>query len=296
MLYALSEIDSFLALSIAVKSITYLTSLLAAGSVIALVTLRNLENDARQYVRRIAMISAVAALVFSVMRVPIRSAFLMGGTLEGAVDFALIQMVVDGPLGQSLALRLFGLVLIATLLLPLSWIRSLPVLGAALVCVSFVLRGHALEEPRFVLGSLITIHLLAISFWIGGLLPLLKLTRDSSTIDQAGALTHEFGQKAIGVVVFLAAAGVMSLGVFGVLSLASLESAYVRLFSIKLMLFLSVLVLAALHKLRFTPAIKARNVLALNHLHRSMQLECLLIIFIFVATAVITTVSSPEIA
>ena len=67
---------------------------------------RDLTGDGRAALRRIAVIAALGAAVLSILRVPVRASFLMGGTLDGAVDpmpslfFRFPGGVKDGPSGH----------------------------------------------------------------------------------------------------------------------------------------------------------------------------------------------------
>ena len=293
MLPAGLDVDGITAVSILVKAGAYLASLAAAGSALALLGLSRLDHDTVRAVRRLAVAGAVAAALLSALRIPIRASYLMGGSFSGAVDPAILGMVADSPLGTSLWVRLAGLALICLLVVNRPATRRAAGLGAVLVCVSFALRGHALEEPRLVLAALVTFHLMGLAFWIGVFMPLHRLTRaDAETV---GALAGEFGRKAVRVVAALVAAGAALLVLLTGDPIAALATPYGQLLAVKLCLFAPLLGLAALNKLRLTPALLAGDARARLDLRRSIRMEVMVVLAILVTTATLTTVASPEV-
>ena len=164
-------------------------------------------------------------------------------------------------------------------------------LGAALVCASFALRGHTLEEPRLVLGALVTFHLLGLAFWVGVFAPLHRQAgRDTKA---AGALAAEFSAWAIRIVPALFAAGVALFVILTADPLAALGTPYGQLLAVKLLLFTPLLGLAAYNKLRLTPALMAGAAGAGARLRRSIRLEALAVLAILATTATLTTVAAP---
>lgn len=284
--------DGFSILSAAVKSLVYVSCLAAAGSAAVLVGLRRLDGEASRAVRGLALAGAAAAGAASLLRVPLQAGFLAGGTWAGAADPVLIGVVLGGPLGDSLAVRFAGLALVALLVVDRTAARAAACLGAVAVCASFAFRGHALGEPRFVLGSLLTVHLLAVAFWIGALAPLLRSIRTADP-RQTGALAHEFGQKALAVVAGLAAAGAALLVLLAGDPLGALATPYGRLFALKLAVFAALLGIAARNKLRLTPALRAGDPAAGIRLRRAIRAEIAAVAAILVTTAVLTQESLP---
>jgi putative copper resistance protein D len=191
-LSALASADLVIWISICVKALVYATTLIAAGSVLTLQTLRSLPAREVQSLKWLAVGCAVMAAVLSLVRLPLRASFLMGGTWQGAIEPMMLAMVWDSPLGTSIGLRLIGLGLILLIMVPRRAGRSLAALGACIVALSFVLRGHALEDPRLILGALITLHILGVAFWIGGFVPLYRIAGKAGAPD-AGTVAHDFG-------------------------------------------------------------------------------------------------------
>lgn len=292
MLAALATADMHTWVSILVKALTYAATLVAAGSVLVHLSLRALDAEMRRSLARLTALSAVSAAFLTAVRLPLRASFLMGGSLDGAVDTMLLGVVAESPLGNSVMLRLAGLALLLAVLVPGRGGRWTAVTGAVLVAASFAFRGHALQEPRLLLGALITLHILGLAFWIGAFAPLTRAAA-ARTADIAGPLSHEFGTKAVWVVAALAAAGALTLVLFGAANPDALNTSYGQAFAIKLVLFVGVLSLAAVHKLRLTPALLAGVPGAAARLQRSIRIEAALIAAILLTTAAATTVSAP---
>lgn len=279
--------------TVAVKAFAYLASLMSAGSALALASLSTLDGDTRRMVRRLGLAGAVLAGVASAALVPLGAAYLAGGTWAGATDPTLTGMVLEGPSGNSLAVHLAGLALVAGFFIAAKAPRFVAFAGAAIVCASFAFRGHALSEPRVLLAALVTAHLLGLAFWIGALAPLHRMAGRADPV-RAGAAADEFGRRALWVVLSLAIAGGVLLVLLTGNPLAALASPYGRLFAVKLALFALLLGLAAVNKLRLTPALLAGDAGAAARLRRSIGLEFAAVSAILVTTAVLTTIASPD--
>ena len=288
MFATLSSIDAAIWLSILVKAVAYATTVLAIGSVLILCLLRGLSADGQKMLRRIAVASAIAAAFFTALRLPLQASFLMGGTFEGALDPMILSLVVEGPLGSSVAVRLAGLALI----LPVIWRPHFAILGALLAAISFALRGHVLGGPHLILGAFLCLHILALSFWVGAFAPLARSARVDPPA-QAGALAQEFGVLALWAVAGLGVAGMGLLVLLGATTPDLLSTDYGQFIAVKLALFTGLLGLAALNKLDLTPALLDAKPGAGQSLRRSIGLETALVAGILLTTATLTTVSSP---
>jgi putative copper resistance protein D len=293
MFSALTSADPVTWISIGVKALVYATTLLAAGSVLTLLTLRSLPAREVRSLKWLAVFCAVVAAVMSLARLPLRASFLMGGTWQGATEPMMLAMVWDSPLGNSVAIRLIGLGLILLIVVPGRAGRGLAGLGAIMVAVSFVFRGHALEDPRLLLGPLITLHILGLAFWIGGLAPLYR-SAGGANAQNTAAIAHEFGRNAVWVVGVLTIVGALTLWILTGNIFAALVTPYGQFFAMKLALFAAVMGFAALNKLRLTPALLRGESGAALKLRQSVRLEVVLIGAILLVTAATTTLSAPE--
>ncbi|MCC1492816.1 copper resistance D family protein [Cognatishimia sp. F0-27] len=292
MLAALTSADAVTWLSISVKAFAYAATLSAVGSVLVLVALRDLSEGGRSALRWTAVFSALAAGLFTALRLPVRASFLMGGTWDGATDPMILGMVADSPLGNSAVLRLVGLALILAVLWRARAGLALALTGACIASASFALRGHALGEPQLILGALITIHILCLAFWVGAFAPLARAARRDPPA-RAGALAHEFGRRALWAVGLLVLAGGITLALLGAATPSALTSPYGQVFVIKLMLFAGLLSLAAVNKLKLTPALLDAAPGAGTRLRRSIGVEAGLVAGILVTTAALTTLFAP---
>ncbi|MGB5863143.1 MAG: CopD family protein [Sulfitobacter sp.] len=292
MLSAIAAIDALTWISICVKALVYATSLTAAGSVLCITFLRALPASEVVVLKRFAVGLALAAAVLSLVRIPLRASFLMGGTWQGGTDPMILTMVAQSPLGTSVAVRLIGLALILMLFIPIRWNRLIAGIGVIFVAVSFVLRGHALEEPRLLLGALITVHLLGLAFWIGAFVPLYRAAGIGHGQD-AAQLAHEFGRKAIYVVAILTIAGGITLWLLIGNPIAAAFTSYGQFFLLKLTMFLAIISLAAWNKMQLTPALLRGDVDACNRLRKSIRWEVGFVFLVLFTTATLTVISAP---
>ena len=279
--------------TVAAKAFAYLASLSSAGSALALACLSALDSETRRMVRRLGLASAVLAGVASAALIPLGAAYLAGGSWAGATDPTLTGMVMESPAGDSLAVLLAGLAVIAGFFIAGKAPRFIAIAGAAIVCASFAFRGHVLAEPRVLLGALVTAHLLGLAFWIGAFAPLHRMAGHTGPM-RAGAATAEFGRRALWVVLALAMAGGVLLVLLTGNPLDALVTSYGRLLAVKLTLFALLLGLAAFNKLRFTPALLAGDTGAAVRLRRSIGFEFTAVLAILVTTATLTTIASPD--
>ena len=279
--------------TVAFKALVYLASLTAAGSALVLGILTKLDHDTRRMIRRLGLGCAIAAGLASAALIPVGAIYLAGGSWAGAVDPVLTGIVATSPVGESLAVRVAGLAVVAVLFISGRASGPAAVAGAGVVCASFAFRGHVLAEPRVILGVLVTAHLLGLAFWIGAFAPLHRLAGHADPV-RAGTAAAEFGRRALWVVPVLAVAGVALLVLLVGNPLDAVETTWGRLLAVKLAVFVLLLCLAAFNRLRLTPALLAGDAGARVRLRRSIGLEFAAVLVILAVTAVLTTVASPD--
>jgi putative copper resistance protein D len=151
--------------------------------------------------------------------------------------------------------------------------------------------GHSLGDPRWLLASLLTLHLLAAAFWIGALLPL----RHAVGQPEGARLLHRFGNVASLTVALLVVVGL----IFAWLMTGSfsnlLLTAYGWTLLAKLGVVSGLMALAALNKWRFVPALASGTPVAVCHLRRSIQIEAIAVLLILMATATLTSITTPPV-
>ena len=163
--------------------------------------------------------------------------------------------------------------------------------GSLAVAVSFAQVGHTLGEPRSALAILLVLHLLTAAFWVGALAPL----RRAALSPEGADVLHHFGKIAAFGVGVLALAGVGLAYLLSGSVAAMIGTAYGLGLLIKVGIVAALLGLAALNKLRLVPALRADRPGAAQALRRSISWEMLAVVLILLATATITSVTTPPV-
>lgn len=270
------------------KLLIYISSLLAVGLMVFRLALPIGDAGLERSLLWVAATAAIIAVLASALRVMVQAGRLMGD-VAFMTDWQIIAISLEGPLGTSTYVRMAGLALLLLAILVLRVRVPATVLGAVLVTGSFALTGHATRDPQWLLAVLITVHLLAVSFWIGALLPLYRLASSTQGPSNGAAIAHRFGVQASFVVPVLMAVGV----VFAWLLLggpaALFGTAYGQMLLIKLAIVAVVLGVAALNKLRLVPDLAVGKEHAAASLRTALRWEALVFLAIFSVTAILTT-------
>ena len=287
----LAPIDGWAIAAIIAKAVGYGAALLAMGGPLFVLVFRSSSNDVRQLARKIAVIAALIGLAVLALRFGIRAARISGMGLSGAVDPMMLGFVWDSPLGAAAIWRGAGELLVVALLIRGIVGLSAGLIGALLIAVSYTFVGHSLGDPRWLLASLLTLHLLAAAFWIGALLPL----RHAVGQPEGARLLHRFGNVASLTVALLVVVGL----IFAWLMTGSfsnlLSTAYGKTLLAKLGVVSGLMALAALNKWRFVPALASGTPAAVPHLRRSIQIEAIAVLLILMATATLTSITTPPV-
>ena len=287
----LAPIDGWAIAAIIAKAVGYGAALLAMGGPLFVLVFRSSSNDVRQLAWKVAVIAALIGLAVLALRFGIRAARISGMGLSGAVDPMMLGFVWDSPLGAAAIWRGAGELLVVALLIRGIVGLSAGLIGALLIAVSYTFVGHSLGDPRWLLASLLTLHLLAAAFWIGALLPL----RHAVGQPEGARLLHRFGNVASLTVALLVVVGL----IFAWLMTGSfsnlLSTAYGKTLLAKLGVVSGLMALAALNKWRFVPALASGTPTAVPHLRRSIQIEAIAVLLILMATATLTSITTPPV-
>lgn len=280
--------------AVLVKALLYATCLTAGGGVLFLAAFgRQLNEPERRFVIQFTRSVAVVALYVTIARVAILSAML-GDDFASLWDWSLIQIVLDSSDGRAAAVRVVGLIGISMFSFGTGASQAIAVASVLLVAGSFAVTGHAGSVgPGYLPQLLVGAHVLAVSFWIGALVPLFKIASNPE-FSRIGAILRRFGSIAVFIVPGLIVAGLVLLW----LLLGSLEaiftSEYGQLVLLKLSFVAGLLTLAAINKLRLTPGVTAGNRAAAARLRWAIAGEMILATAIFLVTAIFTTAVGPH--
>ena len=291
----LAPIDGWVLAAILAKAVGYAVALLAMGGPLFLaVFAREAERGGdglTRFVRRITAAAALALLAVLALRFGIRAARISGMGLGGMVDPVMLGFVWDSPLGSAAVWRGIGAALVLAILVPTRLALVPAIVGAVLIAGSYAQVGHSLGEPRWLLATLLGIHLLAVAYWVGALPPL----RRSATGTHGAALLHRFGTIATGVVGLLVAVGVTFAWWLLGSATALFGTAYGWVLLFKIAGVAVLLGFAARNKLRWVPALAAGERGAATALRRSIAWEGAAVAVILLATATLTSVTTPPV-
>jgi len=277
-------------LLIALRALTYVGSIAAAGGVLFAVGFPRAAAAIRSDVERQIVIGCCMLLVVEPLRYVAFQLSIAGGDWSLAFGPDLRWMGMQTPMGQAAVTRLLAAVALLTF-----GLRSagMGMIASLAMMASFVLEGHtASSEARTVLGtSALLIHVTAVHWWLGALYPLLILTHGTEPASLT-AVVETFGRRAIWIVSGLLAGGVL---VFAVLTGAqlNLESAYQQRFLLKIAFVAGLLAIAAWNKLRLTPLLSRDHETGRARLRASIKVEMLVALSVLVTTAWAIN-SSPE--
>ena len=293
----LGDLDAWTLSLIFVSAGFYASALVAAGSVPLKLLFRDMPACGQSVLARQLVIAAWLGISLVLLQWPLQAAFLGGGTVASAFDPFLLAVIFESAQGNRILLAVSGLVLLHAALLERGRIGFaapvLGLLGAVMVLLAFVQVGHTRDEPRWLLAGLLLLHLAAVAFWIAALIPLHRLAQRADDDRETVRLLSRFGRIAAGVVGLLLVAG----AVLGWMLLGGLQplltTAYGQILSVKLLLVVILLGFAAWNKWRLVPAFERGDATARAPLRRSIRGEMLLVLTILLATALLTTTSSP---
>ncbi|WP_299049144.1 CopD family protein [uncultured Tateyamaria sp.] len=287
----LAPIDAWAVLAILAKTAGYAAALVAMGGPLFIATFRFAPHNVLRLARQLAVAAALLGLAVLALRFGIRSARISGMGLEGAVDPMMLGLIWDSPLGTAALWRGVGELLILAVLIEGTIGLAVSLSGVFLVAVSYTLVGHSLGDPRWLLAVLVGVHLLAGAFWIGALAPLHR----AAGLTGGTVLLHRFGIIASGTVAVLILAGLtfawLIIGSFGGL----FGTAYGWTLIAKIVVVTGLLGLAANNKLRLVPALASGDPTASTNLRRSIRIEIIAVALILLATATLTSITTPPV-
>jgi putative copper export protein len=275
--------------TVLLRAALYATTLGAAGLGLFLAGFAHrLDEGGLAHLRAWLRGAALAALAVSVASLLLRALVLSGG--ESALDPAVWQAMLASRIGDAALIRGAGLVLLLLAALRVPAAAALAGMGALMVCASYAAMGHStLYRPRQELAALVTLHLLAVAFWIGALPPLARAAERGET-----ALIHAWSRAAVAAVAVLAAVGAVA-AVLLLRSPASVAGSWYGWgFVAKMGVFAALLAMAIWHRRRLTPALDRHENGAGDRLARSIRREMAVALLVMWAAAEMVSVHPPD--
>lgn len=245
----------------------------------------------RLWLKRLVLGWSATGMVLALLYLPLQAGALAEAGIAGMADRLMLQMVWQSAMRPQLLLLLCGF---ATLSLWAWRVKhsnkvvsiTLVSIAALLLAASFSQTGHVASLAGL-WPLLLTLHVLAISAWVGALLPLWQSCYRLAP-DRLLALMQQFGRVAVIVVLVLISCGVLILLQLLDSPAALFVTDYGRLMLLKLMLVAAMLLLAAWHKFNLVKALAKHQNSRL--LARSIFIEMLLALLVLVTCSSFTTV------
>jgi putative copper resistance protein D len=212
----------------------------------------------------------------------------MSGDLIGIIDINMVNLSIDTLALKASLLLFIGFILIY--FLPVNFKKIFFIgntLAIFIILFSFIVIGHS-TKGGILTQSLVTIHLIGLSYWIGSLLPLKKMC-NIADFKELKTITHSFGNYAVFYILALLIAGsIFSFILIGDIS-NLFNTIYGNVLMIKILFAMLLISLGALNKLFLVPRLDINNATTIIKLKRSINVEMIIVLIIFFLTSLLTT-------
>ena len=212
----------------------------------------------------------------------------MSGDLIGIIDINMVNLSIDTLALKASLLLFIGFILIY--FLPVNFKKIFFIgntLAIFIILFSFIVIGHS-TKGGILTQSLVTIHLIGLSYWIGSLLPLKKMC-NIADFKELKTITHSFGNYAVFYILALLIAGsIFSFILIGDIS-NLFNTIYGNVLMIKILFAMLLILLGALNKLFIVPRLDINNATTIIKLKRSINVEMIIVLIIFFLTSLLTT-------
>jgi copper transport protein len=266
-----------------------------AGGLLFLVLVAPLGPGLDGIARRSALIFSTAGGIAAILSIGIHGGLLLGGPASSLLDPGAWRAGFASSFGATALVAGAGLSAIAAALRPSgpAALRPLACAGAIAALVSFALSGHVVTAgPRWLTVPLLVAHVAAAAFWAGALVPLLLGLRRLGKA--AAPAVERFSHIALAAVAVLLLAGlviaILQVGSVGALA----RTSYGLILVAKLAMVAGLVALAAVNKIRLTPALRHGAPGAAPALGHTIGAEIALVAAILVATAALGTMPPPR--
>lgn len=212
----------------------------------------------------------------------------MSGDLIGIIDINMVNLSIDTLALKASLLLFIGFILIY--FLPINFKKIFFIgntLAIFIILFSFIVIGHS-TKGGILTQSLVTIHLIGLSYWIGSLLPLKKMC-NIADFKELKTITHSFGNYAVFYILALLIAGsIFSFILIGDIS-NLFNTIYGNVLMIKILFAMLLISLGALNKLFLVPRLDINNATTIIKLKKSINVEMIIVLIIFFLTSLLTT-------
>ena len=212
----------------------------------------------------------------------------MSGDLMGIIDINMVNLSIDTLALKASLLLLIGFILIY--ILPIKFKNTFFIgntLAISIIFFSFIIIGHSTKDG-ILTQSLVIIHLIGLSYWIGSLLPLKKMC-NIADFDELKTIAQRFGSYAIFYILILLIAG----SIFSYILLGNISSlfntSYGNILLIKIVSATFLISLGALNKLFLVPKLNINNEITIRKLKKSINVEIIIVLIILFLTSLLTT-------
>lgn len=212
----------------------------------------------------------------------------MSGDLIGIIDINMVNLSIDTLALKASLLLFIGFILIY--FLPTNF-KKIYFIGNTLaifiILFSFIVIGHS-TKGGILTQSLVTIHLIGLSYWIGSLLPLKKMC-NIADFKELKTITHSFGNYAVFYILALLIAG----SIFSFILISDISNLFNTIYGnvlmIKMLFAMLLISLGALNKLFLVPRLDINNATTIIKLKKSINVEMIIVLIIFFLTSLLTT-------
>ena len=212
----------------------------------------------------------------------------MGGNVTSALKIEFLELVFEMKSGWALMVALVGFFILVVFNKNTTQIKGvMGLIGSLMILSSFTVYGHS-TTAGFVSQILLFIHLIAIAYWLGSLLPFrwmcLSNDRDNLTV-----IALKFGRLATLYVSTLLLTGFgFAYILLGEVS-ALINTDYGNILLAKITSVLLLVSLGALNKFRLVPSIERGSTAGIKRLQNAINAEIFCAITILVISSVLTT-------
>jgi putative copper resistance protein D len=252
------------------------------------------HRESATALRRYTFWGCVLGIIATLMGFGTQVGALSDQGIRGMFDSNMIAILWQSSVGTAVALQLNGFLLIGAII---GWllktqkennalVTMLTMSGGLSLLASFSQVGHFAEQP--LLGKIaISLHVLAMSLWMGSLYPLWKVSR-TGDLPEIQRSMERFGQLAAVIVGVLVACGILMAAMLVKDFHTLFFTPYGRGLLLKLALVGSLLLLAASNKWLTVPRLTQPGIS--TRLSRAIALEMCVGAFILFITGVITII------